>query len=284
MSRWPHVGLAPVVEVTSGAYTESMLRSGGIAAFLAYRASERCSQRTLGNYRSVLVRCEGAVGDLDEATAEELTDWLASLDIGPSSVATYRAALRSYYRWAQASRRVIVNPVDLVPAPRLARRHPRPITPDQFRTALDAADPRMRLWLLLGGLAGLRLSEITMLEAGDIDGTAIRVVHGAKAGHERIVGLHPILAGELAAWPVDVGRLWVVHRSTVCTKIAGHLRACGVDATCHQLRHYFGTEMLRAGADISKVQAAMGHRSPATTSQYCAVVEDLRPWISAIPA
>ena len=45
---------------------------------------------------------------------------------------------------------------------------------------------------------------------------------------------------------------------------------CGIDATAHQLRHYFATEVYASSKDIRVTQELLGHSSPSTTANYVA--------------
>ena len=52
--------------------------------------------------------------------------------------------------------------------------------------------------------------------------------------------------------------------------IARYLHEAGIDATAHQLRHWFATETYDACHDIRVVQELLGHSDPSTTAGYVA--------------
>lgn len=61
------------------------------------------------------------------------------------------------------------------------------------------------------------------------------------------------------------------------------LRGVGVDATGHQLRHWFGTRVYAASRDLRVTQEVMGHGSPVTTAGYARwSPEDARAAIESI--
>ena len=64
---------------------------------------------------------------------------------------------------------------------------------------------------------------------------------------------------------------FTVAAKTVGTVIARALRRSGIDATAHQLRHFFATSLLEAGVDSRIVQTLMRHASLATTGRYLGV-------------
>lgn len=48
----------------------------------------------------------------------------------------------------------------------------------------------------------------------------------------------------------------------------------GIKATPHMLRHYFANERRKAGWDIDKISAALGHKSISTTEKYLNITDD----------
>lgn len=91
-----------------------------------------------------------------------------------------------------------------------------------------------------------------------------------------MIPLHPTLDGRLAAMRRSTGHVVVRPLSgrpyrprDLSTEVSRVLRAMGIDATAHQLRHSFGTEAARAsGGDLLAVASLMGHRTTRTTLGY----------------
>ena len=52
--------------------------------------------------------------------------------------------------------------------------------------------------------------------------------------------------------------------------ISAYLREQGIDATAHQLRHWFATEVYASSKDIRVTQELLGHSDPSTTAGYVA--------------
>ena len=99
----------------------------------------------------------------------------------------------------------------------------------------------------------------------------VLVVRHGKGGKDRAVPIHPTLAPLLAGLPA--GPLIEVRPGTLGHKVARHLRAHGVDATLHKLRHTFGTEAARAtNGNLLIVADLMGHSSTLTTQGYVKLV------------
>jgi integrase/recombinase XerD len=64
-----------------------------------------------------------------------------------------------------------------------------------------------------------------------------------------------------------------VEGSWVSTCIRRALRAVGSTATAHQLRHSFGTAVLRSSHDLRVTQELLRHSSPASTAIYTQVAD-----------
>ena len=186
----------------------------------------------------------------------------------------YGMSLRSFYRWAEDRQMITENPTKGLPIPRADQKKPRPISANDLHRALQAADPRMRLWIMLGAGAGLRAGEIARLNREDVDTDhsppAIEVVNG-KGGKDRTVTIGDNLAVELKAWRVRFGRMWRVSPETVSAQVNAHFKRLDIGATCHALRHtYASTLYVQSGSDIRLVQEMLGHVSLKSTQVYTA--------------
>jgi integrase/recombinase XerC len=129
---------------------------------------------------------------------------------------------------------------------------------------------------------GLRVSELTGLNIGELDfsGGMVRVM--GKGGKERIVpvgsraitAVHEYLAdrGERAG----SGPLFLntrgnrINRRSVARIIDDHVLriAAFKRISPHILRHTFATHMLEGGADLRAIQELLGHASLSTTQKY----------------
>lgn len=222
----------------------------------------------------------------EEATAQQLSDWYATLiRLTPESRGTELAHVRQYFKWLQAEGVRYDEPTVRLPRPRSRPRLPRPITDVDLEVAIMTADNRVRAMLVLAAYAGLRAGEIARLRREDIlDGQTppmILVVDG-KGGKQRLVPLHPEIEVELQLLPArgylflkaDVkggGPLLPHSVSQMCNN---HLHALGITSTLHQARHWFGTNVYRASKDLRMTQDLMGHNSPVSTAGYAAWAGD----------
>ena len=117
----------------------------------------------------------------------------------------YHADLAGFYKWCGRRGLIAQNRMLMTDAPCQPKGLPRPLPIEVLADALRIAPQvRTQTELLLGALAGLRVSEMAALHTADIDLNAelpILVVRRGKGGHDRTVPLHPALVEQLRGVP-----------------------------------------------------------------------------------
>jgi len=151
---------------------------------------------------------------------------------------------------------------------------PKPIEEDYIDEVLSKADLADRLLVsMLYGL-GLRISELSGLELGQISKTWIEIV--GKGNKSRQLPIMPYLQSLIKEYREVYApknhlfekRGIALNSAQLRYKIDKLFRAQGIKATPHQLRHSFATHLLNNGARISDVSELLGHSSMATTQVY----------------
>lgn len=205
------------------------------------------------------------------ATHHDVMAWLGR-DLKPESRRTYLTALKGFYAWAVDEGICAEDPTVRVPSIHVRRGTPRPISSDDLRRALDAADYRMRAWLLLMALAGLRCMEVAALRPRDLmEAPAGWLLHlrETKGGRPATVPAHPDILDCLAALPVRDGAWWITTPLYVSQRTAQHLRSCRIDATAHQLRHTAATVWYEvSGHDLLVTARLLRHARVSSTEIY----------------
>jgi integrase/recombinase XerC len=276
-----------------------------VAEFLRHLAVEKnASALTVKSYREDLVqaldffraRSGGSTPALSQLTTRLLRAYLAWLHeqgYARTTVARRLAAMRSWCRFLCRQGALETNPAAGLRGPRQNKKLPHFVQREAMVRLLEAPPVDKPLGLrdraILETLysAGLRVSELTQLDVGDIDlSEGVAVVRG-KGRRERLALLGSPAVEALGQWLVardgilgprgaGVAALFLNKNGTrlsarsVGRLLERYLAVAGLDARTspHTLRHSFATHLLDAGADIRSVQELLGHRSLGTTQIY----------------
>ncbi len=278
-----------------------------VEEFLRYLANERnASPRTLKAYRQALA----AFGTENKTswkkcTADDFRDYLFALmkrAQARSYVRLQFSALRSFYQFLTARKRLRHNPVREVQLPKIEKKLPLVLTRQQVEELLTAPTRETKkrsapVWMPLRDVAimelfyssGLRLSELAALDVADVDlyTESLRVF--GKGRKERVcpVGLPALeaISRYRAAANVHAGPLFInkarrrMSVRSIWLVLKRYVRHTSIPISIspHKLRHSFATHMLDRGADLRSVQALLGHASLSTTQIYTHVtVERLK--------
>lgn len=272
--------------------------------FLAHLEFDRgLAHNTLASYRVDLLQWGAFLArrrrHAFDARPGDLQDFLAELGAQPATLRRKAAALRAFYRFLRAEDLITDDPTAALRAPRRPRRLPTALRRDEVERLLAAPrgrDPlalRDRALLELLYASGLRASEASALDIGDVDFDEALVRVRGKGGKERLVPVGHAAQTALAAWlrdgrpPLAAKRageraLFVnargrrLGRQGVWTVVRRHARAAGLDRRFgpHTLRHTFATHLLAGGCDLRTVQELLGHADVTTTQVYTHLAAD----------
>lgn len=216
---------------------------------------------------------------LEQADRYDLEAFLARPHLKAATRKAYRSHIRAYYQWLVEEGIRADDPSYRLPSIRVPKGLPRPIPTDELATALRAAPPRMRAWLLLMCLAGLRCCEVARLRPDDVMETptgTVLFLRETKGGGQATVPAHPAVLEQLACLPSRNGAWWHVQPNQVSVDTAVFLRGIGINCTAHQLRHWAGTSWYGIDHDILATQRLLRHASVSNTQVY-ADVDPKRP-------
>jgi integrase/recombinase XerC len=209
--------------------------------------------------------------------------------VGKRSVARALSALRTFYRFLNATRGLEVNPARATRTPKLDRTLPvyldRKQTDELFQNAEQRAAARgfgsVRDLAMLEMFysTGMRLSELAGLNDADVDLVSDQVKLRGKGKKERIVPIGSRAIAALREYLRKRGEgraLFVNSRGKRLSPRGIQLAmkrlfegvAQGTNLHVHALRHSFATHLLDAGADLRSVQELLGHASLGTTQVY----------------
>jgi integrase/recombinase XerC len=221
----------------------------------------------------------------------------AAATAGPASLGRKLSTLRTLYRFLVREGLTADNPARAVTSPRRPKRLPEVLPEEEVAALVEAPAGevaplalRDRAFLELLYASGLRVSELTGLDVGDVDlAQGLARVLG-KRRKERIVPFGVPAADALRRWLSDgrpslaarararaaPGALFLNHRGgrlsprSVARRISRWVLAAGLPRHVHPhvLRHSFATHLLGNGADLRGIQELLGHASLSTTQRY----------------
>lgn len=257
-----------------------------LEAYELWMRGRGLAARTIYDTGLTLRRLQALSGYPVEATPSlAISRFLADDQLGARARYTYYGHLRGFYRWLAGEGRG-ADAMATLPRPRMPRSVPRPITTEQLQTLLTLPlRHRTRAMVMLAALAGLRAHEIAKVKGQDVDADARTLYVIGKGGHGASLPLHPQLV-ELAGtmprrgwwFPADKRRPGEhIHSRVVVDTISRTCdRADIPGGTAHRLRHWYGTNLVAAGADLRTVQTLLRHENLASTAIYTEVTDERR--------
>ncbi|NPA49284.1 MAG: site-specific tyrosine recombinase XerD [Thermodesulfobacteria bacterium] len=283
----------------------------------------------LDQYLSILALERGYSSKTIEAYASDLNDFLSFVEgqglsspeevktphvllylahlrrrgFSAETVARKLSALRGFFRYLALEHGLSENPLALIESPKLSRKLPVVLSPEEVEKILEAPDTstpiglRDKAMLELLYASGLRVSELVGLKMYELNLDVGWVRVKGKGDKERLVPIGEVAQETLRAYlregrpkllgkRLDEPHLFLNRRGKPLSRqrfwqiIKSYAVRAGLDPreiTPHVLRHSFATHLLERGADLRTVQMMLGHASLATTQIYTHVqAETLR--------
>jgi integrase/recombinase XerC len=268
---------------------------GYLQGFLSHlRHERRLSEHTASNYAhdvDTLFQLAGAtpLGELDVHHARRFVAVMHGRGLQGRSLARALSAWRTFFRYLARDHRFRSNPFEGIRAPKAAKTLPKALSPDEAArlVALPGEEDltvRDRAMLELFYSSGLRLSELTRLEVGDVNFSDDTVRVLGKGNKTRVVPVGTFARQALQAWlsvrtglaAVGQSALFVDQRGhpmsqrTVQRRVASWATRQGITQHVHphMLRHSFASHVLQSSGDLRAVQEMLGHASISTTQVY----------------
>ena len=203
------------------------------------------------------------------------------------------SSVRAFHRFLVITERLKEDPTELLSSPKLSRKLPTVLAPEEVEAILaeiDLSDPlgiRNRAMIELLYSSGLRVSELTNLPLRNYfpeDGF-VRIL--GKGEKERLVPLGAYAIKYIAQYlefvrptfpqkPGNQQYLFLNRRGTALTRmmvyhiVSDLAKMAGIQkpVSPHTFRHSFATILLENGADLKAIQEMLGHSSITTTEIY----------------
>jgi tyrosine recombinase XerC len=272
-----------------------------IDKFLNYLEVERiASSNTIIAYANDLGDFREFIGEKPAENVDHLDirKFLAALrqkNLKKTSIARKLACLRSFFKFLCREGHLETNPAHLVSRPKGEKRLPFFIQVNDVVRLLEAPENdleglRDRAILETLYSTGMRVSEITGLSIGDVDGIggAVRLFGKGKKerivpiGHRAIRAIEKYLQKRESILPGDRRAVFLNRQGERLTDrsvrrlMNKYVRVTSIrgNVSPHSLRHSFATHMLERGADLRSVQELLGHANLSTTQIYTHVTAE----------
>ncbi|MGA2140988.1 MAG: tyrosine recombinase XerC [Brevinematales bacterium] len=269
--------------------------------FLTYiRYEKGCSANTLISYKKDLEELSAflesqRLNSMEDITYKHLHLYISSLGKSgwkPATIERKVASLKSLFKYMIRTDVIHKNPAALISSPKKEKRLPAVLENSEMTELIghipetDPLSIRNKAIVVLLYASGLRVSELTGLDLGEIDfGEGVILVTG-KGNKQRIVpaGATALLMmkkylavrRELAPKTGDTGALFLTKSGKriqdrmiryIINRYIGEL-SIQKHVSPHTLRHTFATHLLQNGAGIRVIQEMLGHESLSTTQIY----------------
>ena len=275
-----------------------------IEGFKSYLSVEKnFSEHTLNAYCSDIVSYilwldNISCVDVDFNKLREYLHFIQRFDYKKTTIARKTASIRTFYKYLFRERYIDSNPAISLSAPKRPKSLPKFLTSSEIEKILNnikidtPAGFRNRVILELLWATGMRISELSNLNFGDlnIDENEIRVF--GKGAKERIVLISDRAKQYLVQYISTVRRLLApgynigeindnsplfinntgfrLQNKTIRTAINDVVAKIELPkkVTPHVFRHSFATHLIENGADLRVVQELLGHAGISNTQIY----------------
>lgn len=266
----------------------------------ALSAEKGRSQKTLDAYSSDLRHAQNEIGNLLDASNEDIQNYLSHLPDKASSVSRKASALRTFYKFLMLEKIITKNPTATLELPKRGRALPKYLSPEEIELLISSSGDiktsvRLKCMIELLYASGLRVSELCELPMSANLGDKL-LIHG-KGAKERLVPMHEAAQDALHKWlelrgDDDSKYVFPTNSKTGHITRDGFfkiLKKCavlsGIDphrVSPHVLRHSFASHLLAGGANLRVIQTMLGHEDISTTQIYTHVLpEKLRDTVES---
>jgi len=265
-----------------------------IINYRRYLKRRNCSHHTVKGYlnklKHFILWLDIPVESVDNHKISAYIDHLLDKRMAAKTINCHLGTIRGFYRYLQDEEdRQVINPVRKGKSLRLARPLPKHLRDEEvillFRAIKNRRDRAMFMLMLR---CGLRVEEVAHLSLDAIDYRQNRLfVYNGKGGKDRVVYISNDASNALAEYLrvrrplIKTKRIFLVEKGRcrgkpvsvrgIQKRIEHYAKDCGIDVSCHQLRHTMATQLLNADADLVTIQDLLGHTRIKTTQRYCRV-------------
>jgi len=278
------------MDITETDQPQGQEQSDAVAAFIAAKRIEGCSEKTLTYYRKTIESMMAAIGKQPhQITTDEIRQYLTAYQVQRKSskvtIDNIRRILATFYSWLEDEDYIVKSPVRRIHKVKTAKVIKDTYTDEALELMRDNCDSLRDLAIIdLLASSGMRIGEMVALNRDDLNFIERECVVFGKGSKQRLVyfdartKIH--LQNYLDSRTDNNPALFVTLRAPYDRlQIGGvelRLRQLGRRLSLpkvhpHKFRRTLATSAIDKGMPIEQVQQLLGHQKIDTTMHYAMV-------------
>jgi integrase/recombinase XerC len=236
--------------------------------------------------------------EVNFSKVREYLHFIQKFDYKKTTIARKIASVRTFYKYLYREKHVETNPALNLNAPKRPKPLPKFLTTEEVMNIINSAPMdtpagyRNRVIIELLWVTGMRVSELSGLNFGDLNLEQNEITVFGKGAKERIVLIpdhskrflkrylectRPLIAKGYKLEPItDTTPVFInntgyrLQNKTISNVINDVVNSIELPkkVTPHMFRHSFATRLIEHGADLRIVQELLGHASISNTQIY----------------
>lgn len=261
-----------------------------IAAFIAAKRIEGCSEKTLNYYEKTILAVVNSIGKrVQQITTDDLRQYLTRYQVERNTskvtIDNIRRILASFYSWLEDEDYIVKSPVRRIHKVKTAKIIKDTYSDEALELMRDNCESLRDLAIIdLLASSGMRIGEMVALNRDDINFNERECVVFGKGNKERLVyfdartkiHLQNYLDNRMDNNPALFVTLRSPHNRIQIGGVETMLRALGCKLSLskvhpHKFRRTLATSAIDKGMPIEQVQQLLGHQKIDTTMHYAMV-------------
>ena len=278
------------LEITATDQPQEQEQPNAVAAFIAAKRIEGCSEKTLTYYRKTIEAMTAGIGKIpQQITTDDIRQYLTSYQVQRKSskvtIDNIRRILATFYSWLEDEDYIVKSPVRRIHKVKTAKVIKDTYTDEALELMRDNCGTLRDLAIIdLLASSGMRVGEMVALNRNDINFNERECVVFGKGNKERLVyfdartkiHLQNYLESRTDDNPALFVSLKAPYERLMIGGVETRLRELGKRLNLpkvhpHKFRRTLATSAIDKGMPIEQVQQLLGHQKIDTTMHYAMV-------------
>ena len=278
------------VEITVTDQPQEQERPNAVAAFIAAKRIEGCSEKTLTYYRKTIEAMTAGIGKTpQQITTDDIRQYLTAYQVQRKSskvtIDNIRRILATFYSWLEDEDYIVKSPVRRIHKVKTAKVIKDTYTDEALELMRDNCGTLRDLAIIdLLASSGMRVGEMVALNRDDINFNERECVVFGKGSKQRLVyfdartkiHLQDYLDSRTDSNPALFVTLRAPFQRLQIGGVEARLRELGKRLQIpkvhpHKFRRTLATSAIDKGMPIEQVQQLLGHQKIDTTMHYAMV-------------